>query len=95
MPTLTVDLETIACDVALAPPVDGLALSPGNGVRGRRRVPATGRAVDRVLRVIEFPPRGRAMTGVELTRISRLTKPPGVASTSTSPVGTLRSHSLV
>jgi hypothetical protein len=26
--TLTVDLETIACDIALAPPVDGLALSP-------------------------------------------------------------------
>src|SRR5258707_12880637 len=28
MTTLTVDLETIACDIALAPPVDGLALSP-------------------------------------------------------------------
>jgi hypothetical protein len=28
MPTLTVDLETIACNIALAPPVDGLALSP-------------------------------------------------------------------
>jgi hypothetical protein len=28
MTTLTVDLEKIACDVALAPPVDGLALSP-------------------------------------------------------------------
>jgi len=26
--TLTVDLEKIACDIALAPPVDGLALSP-------------------------------------------------------------------
>jgi hypothetical protein len=28
MTTLTVDLEKIACDVALAPPVDRLALSP-------------------------------------------------------------------
>jgi hypothetical protein len=28
MTTLTVDLEKIACDIALAPPVDGLALSP-------------------------------------------------------------------
>jgi hypothetical protein len=28
MTTLTVDLETIACDIALAPPVDGLARSP-------------------------------------------------------------------
>jgi hypothetical protein len=28
MTTLTVDLEKIACDVALAPPVDRLALTP-------------------------------------------------------------------
>jgi hypothetical protein len=28
MTTLTVDPEKIACDIALAPPVDGLALSP-------------------------------------------------------------------
>jgi len=36
-------------------------------LRPRRSVPATGRAVDRVLRVIGFLHRGRALTGIRLT----------------------------